>query len=301
VNIQIDLNKKLGLIEVSGTQNTDLLQGQITCDVTEAQKNQIRLGAHCNAKGRILSSFRLFYQTPHYYLLLPRPMISFVLEDFAKYSLFYDVKLHDVSDMWDMTGVQGEGLKQGLAQCIGQDEIQAEHIYVYKGNMILMLPEPEHRAILIKPASHTTDVSIIPIHKTAPFNVWQYLDIQSGCASIYPATRELFTPHHMHYHEKGGISFNKGCYTGQEVIARMHYLGKLKNKLYRLKIPAQGQPEAGSFVNDANGRPQGTIVMQALATEHTPPAYYALASLNNTAATQPLWVNTVPIEEVKPL
>lgn len=296
VHTQIDLSEALGLIQVSGSQSADFLQGQLSCDIQALTPSQSQLGVHCNAKGRVLFSFRIFHQDAGFYLLLPASMVSFALDDLKKYALFYDVQLQAVTHLWHIVGLSGHGLEQPLAECLGQASLPPNQLYDYQDTLVLTLPGVLFRVIILQLNTHTQN-TIVPIQATAALNDWYYWDIQSGIASIDPTTRVLFTPHHIHYHMNGGVSFTKGCYTGQEVIARMQYLGKLKNQLYRITMPTPKELTSDLSIIDKDNRPQGTIVMGATSPNHAP-TYHALASLNTTAITQPLWVYNTRITQI---
>lgn len=182
----------LGLLKVSGTRAKELLQGQLTCDVNEVTSTQIKLGAHCNPQGRIISLFQLFFYQDDYYLQMPRNMIAIALAALKKYAVFFKVELTDASDNVETIDFPDIKLKNGIGM-------------------------------------------------------------------IYPETSEKFLPHEINLHLQNGISFTKGCYTGQEIIARMQYRGKLKNKLCVYHIDSPLEPKRGSDFNDERNI-AGTIV-----------------------------------------
>jgi tRNA-modifying protein YgfZ len=216
-----------GLIRISGNETAKFLQGQLTCDVHEVNGQQSRLGAHCDAKGRIQFCFRLFKHQDHYYFRLLKSLIPIALASLQKYAVFSKVKLEDVSDEWV--------------------------------NLDLNIPM----------ALDTLE------------------DIRAGIANVFPETRGLFTPHDINYPQVNGVSFNKGCYTGQEIIARMHFLGKLKQHMYRVQFVSDAIPMPGANLVDADGNNVGTLVEAAsVNAQH----WEALAVLTDKSLTQPIFL-----------
>lgn len=235
-----------GLIKVIGPAAEKFLQGLVTCDVrtikTETSSDVTKLsclGAHCNAKGRILFTFRLFYSEESYFLSLPKNQVAFAIEALKKYAVFSKVSIDDMSE------------------AVSQDTLIA-------GDRM----------------PHLID-----------FEQWKLRDIEAGIAEIYPETREQFTPHELNYHQLGGVSFDKGCYIGQEIVARMHYLGKLKTELVLADFSAGTPPVRGEkiFYAAENQSPQlgGYLVDFALVKQTQ---YKLLVSLYATAQSEALWI-----------
>jgi len=285
----IDL-AELGLISISGIQSAEFLQGQFSCDIKEVTASQSRLGLHCNPKGRVLASFRLFYVDPKYYVLLPQSMVELLIRDLKKYAIFYKIELQATTAFSYKIGISGDDMTQTLASYGCKIPLQDNAVYPDHADSILFnIPSSPSRAILLsqKPIALSSD-------KKA-FDYWQQLEIESGLASIYPNVRALFTPHQLYYHQHQGISFTKGCYTGQEVIARMHYLGQLKNKLYSVTIPHEHAPQAGHDILDAEGQKQGVLVMTTATPINHQKRYQGLASIHNTAIGKMLYLDQAPV------
>ncbi len=206
MNTTINL-RHLGHICISGLDAKKFLQGQLTCNLDEITPTQSSLGAHCNPQGRVISLFRLFIFLDHYYLQMPRDMIPIALKALQKYAVFFKVKLTDASDELTSIGYLGDTLPELPTEC-------------------LCIKEPGSRYQLIGSSLEASDKE----------QEWKKLDIAQGIPAIYPETSERFLPHDIDLPKLNAISFNKGCYTGQEIIARMQYRGKLKNRLFRAKV-----------------------------------------------------------------
>ena len=224
MNTLFDLSTS-GLLKISGPDAKQLLQGQFTCDVESVTPTRSCMGAHCNPQGRIISLFYLFQFQDAYYLFLPRNMLPLTMATLKKYALFYQVQLVDASDQLMAMGTSSPPAREnGLA--------------------VIRLPS---RAILIGEVAEVKTIweALAQSSHLAALSAWECLNITEGIPTIYPETTGKFLPHEINLHQLEGISFNKGCYTGQEIIARMHYRGKLKKHLYKARITSTTPPQPG--------------------------------------------------------
>lgn len=220
-----------GLIKISGPDAGKLLQGQLTCNIEKVTIEKGLFAAHCNPQGRIISLFRLSQFNNDYYLVLPRNMISLAISSLKKYAIFYKTELTDASNDFTLIGCKGS-----------LDTFLNENPYLAKINIAV------DRNIMIYEGS-------LRIKSSEPNTLsWKYLDIMQGIPSIYPETTGKFLPHEINLHELGAIDFEKGCYTGQEIIARMHYRGKLKNHLYKARIGRQSCIPPGTDIYTSDER-----------------------------------------------
>ncbi|VVC76103.1 tRNA-modifying protein YgfZ [Aquicella siphonis] len=222
-----------GFIEVSGTDAAKFLQGQLTCDVMQASATAYRMGAHCNPQGRIISLFQLFSHEGTFYLFMPANMISIAIQALKKYAVFFKVALKDAGSGWRAVGLQGE-LPADLS---GTHLLRAS------------LPGQSSRHII---AGERAAISEF-LHRHGQsahgsLEEWKRLAILDGLPSIYPETSGKILPHEINLVELNAISLAKGCYTGQEVIARMHYRGKLKTHLYQAGSNTINLPIPGSDI-----------------------------------------------------
>jgi tRNA-modifying protein YgfZ len=269
----------LGLIQISGKDAKQFLQGQLTCDLEEISAEQSRLGAHCDVKGRIIASFRLFFYQNEYYLLLQHSTLPLLLASLKKYAVFSKVALRDASKDWQKIGLYGLSIKvlfneQKLYSDKENGVTESDH------KLSLSIPGPTPRCILLAPASEPLSFIDTKFEQQS-VDHWHLLDIMTGIPTIYPETSGQFTPHQLNFPEIGGVSFNKGCYIGQEIIARTHYLGKSKSRLYRVSFQADNPHLPGTplFDNDQKTE-KGTLIMCAKERDNR---YQALACLQNQA------------------
>lgn len=265
------------LLEVKGVDATRFLQGQLTCDVATLQPGNSTLGARCNPKGRMQSSFRLLKVNEEQYLLaIPDELLEPQQQDLAKYAAFFKVQLADVSERWLRLGVWGENTSAALAAAnldkTSSNLDQGLVLAVGDNTFEVWLPVDQADACMAALKTHAVLV---------PVNDWNLQLIRLGIGQVHADTRESFIPQMLNFQQLGGVSFSKGCYTGQEIVARMQYLGKLKRRMYRLIREGTQLPSPGTPIQDnSNGQVVGEVVMAAQANEQIE----LLAVLQNEAA-----------------
>lgn len=271
----------LTLIHVTGVDQAKFLQGQLSCNIHEVTEQQSRLGTHCNAKGRILSFFRLFYYADSYYLVLPTAIAELALAQLQKYALFAKVTL-SIDSRWGILGLSGPQAERLLnKQSIA---IPAEQ------NAVISLPElitlrilgPNPTFWLISTYSYLQSLWQSLESDATPIGTlpWRSIEIAMGIPRLSPNTVGLFTPHDLNCQLIHAVSFNKGCYTGQEIIARMQYRATLKQRLYRLSLTGVCQePQPGEPLYNATQQAVGTFVSIA----PTQTGYQALAVIRDQA------------------
>lgn len=238
-----------GLIKVEGPDALSFLQGQLTCDVASIAPETSTLGAHCDPKGRIISLFYLFIYRDSYYLLMPRSLIPKALEGLKKYAIFFKATLHDESENLLIVGIKTKTL---------QTFANTATIAVTNERFILVGDLNSMQAAWQILAPKTT---------VGTEQTWHQLQINHPFPIIYPETSRLFLPHELNLPALNAVSFSKGCYTGQEIIARMHYKGKLKKKMFKTNIIQQSPPIPGSDIYYRKGDEKvvcGTIVDSVL-------------------------------------
>lgn len=279
----------LGLLFVAGRDSAAFLQGQTTCDISILTEQRSSPGALCNPKGRVVTTCTILKTADSgYLLLLPAELLEPVRQRLQRYVLRSDVRLEDASDRWCIVGLSGQQLAPPLAeQEIGlPDAIQAVarqadwiSIRVRSADERLLVLASTARAVTLW--EQLADKKQFSEHDSG---LWMCREIADGIPLITQATSEAFVPQMINLDLLGGISFNKGCYTGQEVVARMHYLGKLKRRMYLGSGTSERTPNAGDPVFDAKAAAEqrvGTIVMAARCTSDQ---YHFLAVLQTVSA-----------------
>ncbi|WP_416364199.1 YgfZ/GcvT domain-containing protein [Pseudomonas sp. NFX183] len=233
-----------GVLAVRGADAAKFLQGQLTCNLNYLSDTQASLGARCTQKGRMQSSFRILLQGDGVLLAMASELLEPQLADLKKYAVFSKSKLTDESAAWVRFGLSNAD--QALAS-LGL-ELPAETDSVTRSDTLIAIRVSPGRSELWVPVEHaeTVRAQLATQLQPADLNQWLLGQIRAGIGQVMPQTRELFIPQMLNLQAVGGVSFKKGCYTGQEIVARMQYLGKLKRRLYRLSLDATELPEPGT-------------------------------------------------------
>ena len=265
-NVFADLSH-YGLISVHGDDAETFLQGQLTNDIRKVDDQYSQFSGICNPKGRLLASFRVFHRGDSYYLCLPTDMIETVISRLRMFVLRSNVTLEEASDTFVHLGVSGSDAEQELRKFTGTLPDNTHDVTQYKDQAIIRVPgiHPSFEIFTtVEQAGqlwNKLNVQSAPIGSVA----WQFLDIQAGIPMISPDTREAFVPQMANLQLIDGVSFTKGCYTGQEIVARMQYLGKLKRRMYRARVDSESEPHAGDevYAGDDKRQSVGKLVSAA--------------------------------------
>lgn len=249
----------LGLIAIRGNKAMDFLQGQFTCDMREVTPTQTRLAAHCNAKGRVLSSFRVIHYDGQLYLITPKTMQTAIIQQLIKPAQLSRITL-EIEDKLQLLGCVGDSLSQKLTTyfpCLPEATDAAQ---LSNNALAIRIRNDQARFLVV----YDQAFSLAPLdHPQRNNDYWRLLDIQSGIASIQPGTSGLFTPHMLNYPALNAVSFKKGCYIGQEVVARTEYLGKSKRGLWLASIAYDTLPLPGDPLYGKDETLVGTVVEAA--------------------------------------
>jgi folate-binding protein YgfZ len=233
-----------GVLAVRGVDAGKFLQGQLTCNINYLSETRASLGARCTQKGRMQSSFRILLEGDGVLLAMASELLEPQLADLKKYAVFSKSKLTDESAAWVRFGLEhGDAALSNLGL-----DLPAETDSVVRSEGLIAIRVSPQRAELWVPAPQA-DAIKNKLSATLPegeLNQWLLGQIRAGIGQVMPSTRELFIPQMLNLQAVGGVSFKKGCYTGQEIVARMQYLGKLKRRLYRLNLQASDLPEPGT-------------------------------------------------------
>ncbi len=255
-----------GVLAVRGADAAKFLQGQLTCNLNYLSDTQASLGARCTQKGRMQSSFRILLQGDGVLLAMASELLEPQLADLKKYAVFSKSKLTDESAAWVRFGLSNAD--QALAS-LGL-ELPAETDSVARSDTLIAIRVSPGRSELWVPVERAEAVraQLATQLQPAGLNQWLLGQIRAGIGQVMPQTRELFIPQMLNLQAVGGVSFKKGCYTGQEIVARMQYLGKLKRRLYRLSLDAIELPEPGTpLFAPSHNSAIGEVVIAAIADQ----------------------------------
>ena len=235
-----------GILSVSGEDADSFLQGQLTCDLRKLGQDNCLYGAHCDQTGKAFSIFWLYRENDSVFLVMHRSAIEGSLAQLKKFGVFSKVIIEDVSNDWNIAGVFGSKAASVAAE--------------FDGRVMQVGTSPDQYLLL----------SQQPISTDYPQPYWDALEIERVRPQLTSENIQAFVPQMMNLQAWDGISFDKGCYIGQETIARMKYLGKQKRALFRLSGKVTAQVTAGTQLEKAigeNWRRAGTVIMAVNRTD----------------------------------
>jgi folate-binding protein YgfZ len=261
------------LLHISGPDALTFLQGQTTCDTRTVDREHALPGAYCTPQGRVVCDFLLVeLGDEHYALRLRRDIRAASSQTFGKYIVFSRATLDDSREDWAVTGVWGPDAMQALRAVFGGAPEQRFGALCGEGYVLVRADEEGHQYEVYlheSRAGHFHTAMSEAMQEGAEAE-WQARQLDSGLARIEAATVEAHVPQTLNYDLTGHISFNKGCYTGQEVVARLHYRGKPKRRTHLAALPAGRPCAAGTRVLDATtGKATGSVVNVATAQGNT--------------------------------
>ncbi len=242
----ISLNTRT-LIRVSGTDALMFLQGQLTQDLQRLQHQQWQWAAHCSPKGRMLASFLLWAQDEAFWLDTGELMSAAILQRLRRYVLRSQVVLEEQRDHRHRLGLVGD--VDTLLAAVGLPPPPPPGHWDEVQGLTRLALSPRRLMLLDTPHSSSASTPWTLLHQTlsaqCPWGdtrVWDGAAVQEGIAEITLQTQEEWVPQMLNWDLIGGISFNKGCYTGQEIVARSHYLGKIKRRTLRFSSVRECAP-----------------------------------------------------------
>lgn len=253
-NVLVDLSA-LALIRARGVDALAFLNAQLSNDLRALDAEHSQLAGWCNAKGRMLALFRVWRRGEDYLLMLPAERRDEVLKRLRLFVLRAKVVLDSADGELARLGVSGPDAPRLVHEAAGFLAEGPNAARTQGEVSMLALPGPFPRFLLAAPYA-----TALPLWKTlkagaqpAGFEVWTWLDIQSGLPQVYTATSEAFVPQMANLDLLGGVSFTKGCYPGQEIVSRLHHRGGLKQRLYRAHAQTTIAPAPGMSVYATTG------------------------------------------------
>ncbi|QKK12244.1 MAG: folate-binding protein YgfZ [Pseudomonadota bacterium] len=256
------------LLEISGVDAGEFLQGQLTNDVRQLQDNHSQLSAYCDHKGRMLALFRIWPWQEGFRATLPSELADEVAGRLRMFVLRSKVEIHDRSTGIARLGIAGSAAAALLEQHVGPVPQAVNRFTDQRSTRITRLPGEHPRFELHLPVEHAGRLWQSLSSEARPVGApcWDLLMIRAAQPEVVAATRSLFTPQMLNLEVLDGVSFNKGCYTGQEVVARTQFLGTIKRRMFPGKAAAETQPPAGGELigaEAASGQATGRIVLSA--------------------------------------
>ena len=276
----------LGVIRVAGAEAVKFLQGQLTQDVALLGLSEAHLAAFCNAKGRMQASFVMFKRMAgadeEILLVCSRDILATTLKRLSMFVLRAKARLSDASDEFALYGVTGDAL--GAIESIAGGARPAwAKVDIDAVNLVFLYPGAgQPRALGCAPAGAAP-----PAGAPLDLELWHWLSVQSGIAMITQPIFEAFVPQMLNYESVGGVNFKKGCYPGQEIVARSQFRGTLKRRAYLVHTAHTDHtaigPTVGQEVFHASDAEQPCGLVAAAATNPSG-GFDAIVSMQTAAA-----------------
>ncbi len=232
-----------GLIGLSGEEAQTFLHGQITNDLRQLSENAAVFAAYLSAKGRMLANFLVMKRGGDLLVLLPEAVREAVQKRLSMFILRAKVKARDAGAEWVRLGLSGPEAPALAARVLGKD-VPAGIMSMAQGeNAFAVRLGDERFDLFVAPGSAVAAwEALTTVARPIGAPAWDWLLVNGGIPAVLPATQDHFVPQMANMEILGGVSFNKGCYPGQEIVARSQYLGKVKRRLFLAHLDAEAVP-----------------------------------------------------------
>jgi len=269
----IGLLDHLAVLEIGGTDAATFLQGQLTNDVRRLSAGDCILCAACTPQGRVHALIRAFRSGDHILALMPRELIGPTRDALRRYVLRARVTLEDRSAEWFVAGcLDAKELLQA-----GFTPPPAGKANDQRGITLATVPGDPARVWLVGAKKLIRELLSGASEEPAFGQRWKLADIRAGLPQIYQATCDLFVPQMLNLDLLDGISFEKGCYTGQEIVARTQHLGRIKRRLFLIDLPAADH-HVGDSLDLDDGRSGRLVECASVDGQHLGLAVFSLES-----------------------
>lgn len=281
----------LGLLQLQGADAVTFLQGQVTNDVKQLTGTTAHYTGYCTPKGRLLAVFLAFAHQDHIHLQMPRALIESITRRLKMYILRSKVEITDITESIIKIGLSGTGAPELLTKHFSQLPENDYELVTLENGSLLKLPGNQPRFEIFTDIAHAPIIwrALSQQAKVVKADIWEWLEIQAGIPDVVTETQEEFVPQMLNLDRIGGINFKKGCYTGQEIVARTHYLGTIKRRTHLAHINTSTRPDAGSNITSEAGDVIGKMVRCAPAPNG---GYDVLAEVRiESIESDPVYIN----------
>ena len=281
-----------GVIAINGQDAKKFLQGQLTCNLDDIDQQKSSIGALCSYQGKTICSFRILLDQDTYYLLLHTSLVASVMVYLKKYIAFSKAEMIDASDQFVQIGCWGDQIDRVLQAELDIEPLAQEEVRSSALGLAIPVGQNPLRFICMGNLENSQKLwnKLAVNCEKVSSQSWQLMNIRSGTPEISIDTTEQFIPQMLNLDLIGGISFQKGCYTGQEIVARSHYLGKQKRRLFRLQTRSGLSPTPGTEIF-ADEKPQAAGIVVNAAPSSNENEYEILAVMKIAAMDKALFLD----------
>jgi folate-binding protein YgfZ len=261
-----------GLVQISGEEQVKYLQGQVSADLNKLTGQNALLGCHCDFKGKTWNVFYTLQYQDSILMLSHQESIPASLAELKKYGVFAKVEIQQLSEQFVCLAGAGENLEHLITQTFTQMPTANQQVVSNEKGLVMALTAPRNRYLLLLKKDHAEQFIAGFGEPLNPENFWELEDIQAGIAEIRGDTSAEFVPQMMNLQALDAISFEKGCYMGQEVIARTKFLGKNKRAAFILAANQATETKPGDNLESQAGenwRRGGTVLRSCSVGQQT--------------------------------
>ncbi|TAN82710.1 MAG: folate-binding protein [Gallionella sp.] len=256
---------QFGTLRASGEDAQSFLQNLLSNDIREAGATRAQPSSFNSPKGRMLASMTIWRDGDDYMLQLPRVLCEPMRKKLSMYVLRAKVKISDASDEIISLGLSGENAREILGRQFGELPQRAFDLVGAERASIIKIGDTRFQINTTARHAQALWQTLGQHAQPAGSACWDWLNIRAGIPVILPQTQEQFVPQMVNFELIGGVNFKKGCYPGQEIVARTQYLGKLKRRMYLAHLDSGEAPQPGDdlFSADMEGQASGMIANAA--------------------------------------
>ena len=256
--------KNSGVIQLTGEEKVKYLQGQITADVNQLTQNKALLASHCDFKGKVWSVFYTLLWQNSILLVTHKSVLEKSLSELNKYGVFAKVDITNQSGNWQVTGGSGEIFEKATLDLFDELPSGDRNVISNANGLVMSVAQPEQRYLVLQPNDAEKQLLL---NESENGELWEIADIKSGLGDIRETTINEYVPQMLNLQAMDAIDFEKGCYMGQEVVARTKYLGRNKRAGFILTAQTESQfdnkdlsGEPLEYQIGENWRPGGKIL-----------------------------------------
>jgi folate-binding protein YgfZ len=258
-SIVADLSQ-LGLTAFSGEETVAFLQGQLTNDVRQLHASTAQWNGYCSPKGRLLGNFLMWRQGDDYLLQMSGDIRESVQKKLAMFIMRSRTKARDASDENVRLVIAGAQAADAVKAAFGVLPAAPMQSAQTESGYVIRVGEDKLVLSIFPDAAERVWRGLTPFATPVGAPVWDGLRLNAGIPMITAATQDQFVPQMVNLEVIGGVSFQKGCYTGQEIVARSQYLGKLKRRMFLAHVDSEAAPGDSLYSADMDGQATGMVV-----------------------------------------
>ncbi len=256
-----------GLIAFAGEDALTFLHGQVTNDLHGLKPETALFAGYCTAKGRMLANFLIFRRDGDILLMLPESLREAIQKRLSMFILRARVKARDAGPEWVRLGLSGPGARETLVAAVGAAPVGMMAVLHTDTAFAVQLGDNRFDLFVQPDHAETAWKALLTEARPVGAPAWDWLMVAAGVPVVVPATQDQFVPQMANMEALYGVSFQKGCYPGQEIVARSQYLGKIKRRMYLAHVDAEASAGDELFSPDLPGQACGIVANAAPAPE----------------------------------